>query len=215
LQIALNTLGRGKASSMAQRFALGNLGNLARLRGDYERALEYYQKALALSEELSDRRTLVISRLSIGVTLDASGRVSEGRESLRQALEFALPLGDKNVIRLAHLFLAKSYQAGDDVEEMEVAYRHYRESIELLETARASLSDVESRSNFFGTELRVNAYRRIVAVCVRQQKLVEAFDYAERGKARTLLEILATADVSDVRVEPLSFAETRDLIRSP
>jgi len=207
-------LSSGQPSPLVRYFALHNLATLARLRGEFERALELYHKALTLSQQLSHKSTEATTQIGLGITLCQLGRISYGRQALQKGLELSHALEDGNNLRLAHFYLGQSYESSNGTEDAAAAYQHYQRSIDVLETARASLVDQSDRIDFFGTEIRVDAYSRMVALCIRQHKFTEGFNYAERGKARALLELLASTDREDIRVEPLPFPAVQELIRA-
>jgi tetratricopeptide (TPR) repeat protein len=63
------------------------LGEVARDRGDLERALEHYRRAAELDQAIG--RDSLVPRLNLGVALVASERFEEGRELLLGVLEAA------------------------------------------------------------------------------------------------------------------------------
>lgn len=209
---AVAILDQGERDPRMRRFAVGNLANLARLRGEFTQALDGYQKALTISQQNSDESGEVIARLGIGMALGQLGQKTEAQQAMEKSLVLAQRLGDQGILRVVLFQLGQLYEAGGSPLELDAAYEHYRQSIDLLEGARASLVDIDARVDFLGVEIRVDVYRHMVTLCVRRQKKTEAFDYTERSKARALLELLARVSDADTHVEPIEFTCMKEVL---
>jgi CHAT domain-containing protein len=88
-----------------------------------------------------------------------------------------------------HLLGNSMQQLGHEQE----AYEHYTKAIEYLETMRSSIRLDEFKCTFVKDKLRV--YQDLVELCLRvgtEEKIEEAFAYAEAAKSRSLVELLAT-----------------------
>lgn len=70
------------------------------------------------------------------------------------------------------------------------AIRDYQDAIAVIESQRRSIDTEAGRVSFVGDKQDV--YRDLIALLARQGRTGEAFAYAERGKARALVDILAT-----------------------
>lgn len=69
------------------------IGTIHQLRGEYETALEWYQKSLAILEELGDGAGVAKSRAQIAQLLVKTGRYSEAFPLLLLALSMFLASG--------------------------------------------------------------------------------------------------------------------------
>jgi CHAT domain-containing protein len=69
------------------------------------------------------------------------------------------------------------------------ALPYYRNAIQQIESARSLLQAEDSRQSFFEGSLA--PYRNILEALLALEKPVEAFDYSERARARTFLDVLS------------------------
>ncbi len=67
-----------------------------------------------------------------------------------------------------------------------------RQSVDVIESQRSSISTESSKIGFVGDKQKV--YHALVSVLFDQGKYAEAFEYVERGKARALVDMLASKD---------------------
>jgi tetratricopeptide (TPR) repeat protein len=171
--------------------AQAGLANVARLQGYLDESVARYAEALGLSRTLrgwhwNDAFLL----MGAGEAHLERGDLSTASDLMEQALERARPLNSESLVRVAHLGLGKVEEAAG---RPEVAYEHYRRCVELLERTRSSFTEEADRLGFYAGEPRVEVYERMVATCLALGRQVEAFDYAERGKARAMLDALSGA----------------------
>jgi predicted ATPase/DNA-binding SARP family transcriptional activator len=75
---------------------LGNLGHIASMRGDYARAIEVTEEALAL--ESSHKANAAISLFNLGSHNLHAGNLEQAREWLKRAIALTLELGFKEVM---------------------------------------------------------------------------------------------------------------------
>jgi CHAT domain-containing protein/TolA-binding protein len=68
---------------------LGNLGGVHLLLGQFDRALDYYSRALEISEELDSRVGMTIDHGNLGLALSGLGRIEEALWHFDLALELA------------------------------------------------------------------------------------------------------------------------------
>jgi len=167
---------------------LNNIGMIHNKQGNYARALEYFQKSLAMSEALGEKAGVASALKSI-----AAAHLSQGNSS--QALEFAE--------RAAAV--ARSIGASETLwESLTTAGRVYRqlnkpvegrqaldEAMTVTEALRANVAGgEEEQQRFF--ESKVSPYHAMVDLLIAQSRPAEALAFAERAKARVLLDVLQT-----------------------
>ncbi|MBO8183869.1 MAG: CHAT domain-containing protein, partial [Archaeoglobus sp.] len=104
-------------------------------------------------------------------------------------------------LNLGYLFYTlKDYQS---------AYQNYKEGIEIVEEIRYTIRNPEDRRKF--QEKYIEAYKNMVYSCIKLGKDREAFEYAERAKSRSFVELLASKAEAEVdrktrkRLEELQF----------
>ncbi|HEY3578439.1 MAG TPA: BTAD domain-containing putative transcriptional regulator [Gaiellaceae bacterium] len=91
---------------------LGNLGHIASMRGDYERAIEVTTEALAL--EASHKPNAAISLFNLGSHNLAAGHYEKAREWLERAIAHSLELGFKEVMAYSLAAYARLCLLEDD-----------------------------------------------------------------------------------------------------
>jgi len=74
------------------------------------------------------------------------------------------------------------------------AYDTCAQAIDVLETRVRAVSSAETRRAVAEKEAKI--YHRMVSLCIRMGKTEEALSYAERGKSRTLVEMLHAAQLT-------------------
>jgi CHAT domain-containing protein len=70
------------------------------------------------------------------------------------------------------------------------AIRFYREALSLIELQRSTISTEKQRMSFFA--VKEGLYKDIVRLLILEEHIEEAFEYVERAKARTFLDILGS-----------------------
>ena len=83
--------------------SLHQIGLIQQKRGDYEQALEYYQRSLKIKEELGNRAGMARSLGQIGQLLTETGHYAEAFDHLLPALSTFLELQSPNA-RIANEF---------------------------------------------------------------------------------------------------------------
>jgi CHAT domain-containing protein len=128
--------------------------------------------------------------------------LSAGKRSVARSLCKSLlaSIGDHGTPWLAY----QCHHLWGTLLEMEnrpaLAYRHYARAIDVIEALRSTIPAEEFRTHFLKDKLAV--YEDMVLLCLksgRKERLAEAFSYIERGKSRTLVDLL-TASV-DARLQ--------------
>jgi tetratricopeptide (TPR) repeat protein len=72
-----------------------NLGNVAYRQSDYDQAVHYYRRALAIDEELGNRNGVAVSHHQLGVIAQARGDYTEAENHYERALEIHQELGNQ------------------------------------------------------------------------------------------------------------------------
>lgn len=73
------------------------------------------------------------------------------------------------------------------------AIDYYRRAIEVIESLRASITSESSKIGFVGNKQDV--YGHLIKALITSQRPGEAFEYAERAKARALVDMLASREM--------------------
>ena len=105
-----------------------NLAVIYDIRGDYERALEYYLKSLELNTALIDDRGIAFNLINIGLTQYNMGRLSQALDNLMEALRINQQRKDNNGIALALYNIAVIY---NEFKEHRKAIDFHRQALEI------------------------------------------------------------------------------------
>ena len=95
-------------------------------------SLDHYRRALALREEISDRRGIAESWLNVGQLYASMGEFDPSLSYLNRALELSQELAVKEIERDAHLTLSETYERMDDSRRALEAYKEYKKVTDAL-----------------------------------------------------------------------------------
>jgi tetratricopeptide (TPR) repeat protein len=162
--------------------ATNNLGNIANLQGDHERALWHYRVALPTFQRLGQRRGLAASYHNMAITFRDLEQLEEADEHERRAIEYAT---EGAVPRLACM---------GRIGRAEIALR--RGDAPLAEmTARLAAQELMRLSD---PQNEADARRLVGAACAAQQKYFDALESLDAALA-----------IAQARGHALNEAETR------
>jgi len=106
------------------------LGNAYSARCDPDRAIEYYDRAIALARRVGDRQREARALSNSGASLMDLGRYGEARERLAEAMPLLIELGDETPWAGAHLDLGKMAMLEGDNDR---AHEHFTQAQEVFE----------------------------------------------------------------------------------
>ena len=175
-------------------FVLANLAILHLETDAPERARELYEAALAIHREVGDRRTegLVLARLA-SLALDL-GDSEAAAHNARDAVAILSALGDVRELYAAHHTHARALAR---IGARDPARDAFRATITALESWVRTIGDDTRRARLL--EKALPSLQDAVSFLLevenpRPVELEEAFDIAERAKARSLFEAIRSHD---------------------
>jgi len=160
------------------------------------RAIEYHKQALELAEQLDSLSYREWCLGILGVTYRKLGDLNRSIDYLSRALPLARQLGD-GYTKVCLFDLGESYYLRADYDR---AYHCLTESMALTESVRGGMETERARISLAESHTRLAELT--VLTCLRLRKEDEAFEYAERGKSRTLIDLLGNA-----RLIPRDYAD--------
>lgn len=176
-------------------FDLGHLGVLYQEVGDLQQAALYHQKAIDIARSIGCRYLESSQLLNLGLMYYDMGCASGFFDDIRQALSFtrdglkiAEAIEAQEQIIIGNFLMGAVLEFFDQEATYRAAYICYLRAIESLERTRAEFVLEQSRIGF--AENKVNLYERVVYVAMKLGKTKDAYELAERGKSRALLELL-------------------------
>jgi len=99
------------------------LGITAQARGRLDEAEDWYRKALAIKEELGNRRSMATTYHQLGIIAQRRGRLDEADDWYHQSLAIKEELGDRPAMAITHHQLGITAQSRGRLDEAEDWYR--------------------------------------------------------------------------------------------
>jgi CHAT domain-containing protein/tetratricopeptide (TPR) repeat protein len=193
---ALDISDRLSPASLLQAEMLSSLGDIAKRREDVVQAGKYYRQALDIQENIAhDSPAEAITMQKLGDLARKRRDFDESERYLRQALvvrEKKVPgsLAHAGVL-LDLASLQRQRHQSDDASQL------YAQGISVLDSQMARLGGTDDVRSGFRAEYE-SQYHDYIDLLVSQKKPELAFDVVERSRARTLLELLESAQI-DIR----------------
>ncbi len=164
---------------------LSFIGSAYSAQGDHAKGLEYYQKAAELQKAMGGGGEMALTLTRMATAYNRKGDFREAARVAAEAAETGTSLGMREAVWRASL---EQGNARRGLGESEQAEADYKKAIATIEDLRLEVAGGESeRENFF--EDKLDAYDRMIDLLVAARRPQEAFDYAERAKARVLLDV--------------------------
>src|SRR5207253_2635750 len=171
---------------------LVNVGDIYNYQTNYELALKTYQRSLALVEEIGTRDLLSETLAHMADTYYSQGNFVKSLEYSERAGEVGKQIGSPERLWFARALAGKAHLAGNRLDQ---AHQAFEEAISVIENIRAQLAGNEQQQEQF-FENKLSPYQGMVQLLIAQNKTGEALAYAERAKARVLLDVLSSGRVN-------------------
>ena len=196
-----------------EALVLQSLGNLYARSGQQQKAFEYFEEVLALLHDGVNRENETDYLNSIGVTYSAAGEKQKALELHKESLRLSRERAQEGVAAAALYNIARIER---DLGNLNDARSHIEEAIQTVESMRARLAGHELRASYFANIKSYYDFYVDLLMRAHQKDPAAGFDATallanERGRARTLIELLNQADAKTRRgVDPkLLERETR------
>lgn len=188
--------------SLAMREALGvkagiastlkSIGLTRQSQGDIALAIESYQQSLEIREALGDQAGIADTLNSIADAYEKQGRHAQALDFGERAAVLAREISDTETLREARFAAGIAYRALNQTDKARLALE---EAIAIGETLRENVAGgKEEQERFF--ESKVSPYYAMVDLLVGQGEPAQALTFAERAKARVLVDVLQSGRVS-------------------
>lgn len=199
LKICEQTFDKG-----GQAFLLNRIAEVYAAQGRYEEADDFYRRSLKLQEELGIKSITATTLNGIGSIRYRQGNYTEAAKLSSRAAELAKAGNAPEVLWKTLTSLGQAYRA---LKQVDRAQQSFDEAIAILEKMRGRLVGTERDQQLF-FENKTVPYVEMVGLLIDQNKVTEAFHYAEMAKGRMLLDVLrhGRSDISKTMT-----AEERDL----
>jgi CHAT domain-containing protein/tetratricopeptide (TPR) repeat protein len=219
LDIHLRVLELRRAGNSASGIGitLNNIANCYKNLGDKQKALEYYQQALIHIPEVGNSFYTAAVLTNIGALHRELGDAGTAINYFNQSLVIRQTIGDENGGAATLEQIAKLERGRGNLVE---SRKHIEAALANAESLRANVSSQELRAAFFAQVQRYREFYIDLLMRLHEQKPteqfdVEAFEASEKGRARSLLELIKEAG-AEIRkgVEPSLLERERVLGRT-
>ena len=162
------------------------IGRIFAEEGRYEEALSYHRQAFAELDDANKKRPTVITLNNMSEVYLLQQNYNEALSVSQRAVALAHETGRKVDIYLALNNLGYS-QLG--LNRLPEAQQSFGEAVSIIESLRTQAAGgVEERQRYFEGGMR--AHHGLLSVLVKENRAQEALTFAERAKARALLDML-------------------------
>ena len=165
---------------------LNNMGGIYDKLGDYSQALTSYKQALIIRHQLGDRAGEGQTLNNIGLLSTYLKQYAQALESYQQALEIQRQLGNPAGEATTLTNMGFLYEQLGNVAE---AITFHQQAIDVFESIQGNIKIEELKASF-ATE-QIDIYERLISLLWTASRFEEAFEYAERSRARAFLDQLA------------------------
>ena len=178
-------------SKWGQGYTHRNLGMSFLRMGKLENAETHLNKAVEFSREIGNRTNLVKAMLELG-NLALERKQWEPAVSLfRETFELSDRLNVKEVSWRALRGKGFAFiQSGKNEQALEA----YKKAVSVVDALRAAIK-VEEFQNGFLTD-KQDVYKELVLLLLNMGKVKESFQYAERAKSRSFIDLLGNQKIS-------------------
>jgi CHAT domain-containing protein/tetratricopeptide (TPR) repeat protein len=171
---------------------LNSIGEARLLQGDYPQALEQYRKGLRIFEEIGHKAGIAGSLNNISETIRLQGNHTQALQFAGRAAELASQIDSAEVMWKAHTNAGEAYFA---LEQFDQARQSFDQAIATIEALRTNVAGGE-REQQRSFESKISVYHAMVELLIAQKNPGEALIYAERARARVLLDVLSSGRIS-------------------
>ncbi len=171
---------------------LNNIGmnHLKRAAPDLPKAIDYFRDAIKLWQSVKDQNGEAISTLNLGKGYARSGQRDLALQQFALALEKMRSVGAYNLEPAVLRDMAALAKSGGDLAE---ARKRIEEALSIVEEIRTRIVGPAERASWLA--LVSGIYELHIDVLMAQGETTVALEWAERAKARSLLDTLAAAGV--------------------
>jgi CHAT domain-containing protein/Tfp pilus assembly protein PilF len=200
-QKALDFLNKGLALRQAisdrrgEAITLNNLGLVYYSLGDKQKALDYLNQALAVHQKVVNRSGEASALAGIGKIYDSLGEKQKAISYYDQAIAHSRAVVDQAAEASALYEVSRIERDRDNLIE---ARSRIEASLAAVESLRAKVVSQQLRASFLASVRKYYEFNVGLLMQLHKQRPKEGFDAAalaasEKGRARSLLEMLAEA----------------------
>ncbi len=170
-------------------YTLHNQGVAHLEKREASEALDCFRRALELKRAIGDRWGEAHTMHSLGESLHRSGDLPAAAQHYREALALRRACGDREGEALTLASLARAQRDSGDAASARAAIET---ALRLVESARVEVAGQDLRSSYFAGR---RGYYEFYVDLLAPSDAAAALEASERGRARSLLDLMAEATV--------------------
>lgn len=170
---------------------LSDIGEVYSRLGKHELAMQNYMKALEIVEPIGNKQNIGRTLLRIGYEHYLKGEMDKAEEMFSKSAVVLREVGDPQQLWPALHQLGVVYR---DTNRTTEAIKHMKEAVDLIEKVRSEIQLPEQKSGYLEDKLEV--YEDLLQLLLSDGNISEAFEYAQRSKARAFLDLLAESKIN-------------------
>ena len=195
-------MSRTAKNATTEAAAYNNLGLVYNAVGDWQKAIDTLNQALPLMRASGNRQYQAYALNNLGFAYEGLRDTERAFDAHNQALKLAREVRDRQREAKIHFGLARLERTRNNLKE---ARQHIEATIEIVEAARAKLTDTSRRAEYRAAtqqyyDLYLDVLMRMHKRAPRERHNFTALNVSERARARSLLELLTEAN-ADLRAD--------------
>ncbi|MCL5773948.1 MAG: tetratricopeptide repeat protein [Firmicutes bacterium] len=170
--------------------ALNNIGLVYDHLGEHQKALDQYMRAFKIYEEIGDRSGMGSASDNIGLLYYLLGDYAKSLDYYQKALKIYEEIGDADGTCKSLSGVGLSYKGLKKADE---AIDILSRAVKALEEIRGKLKVEEQKTSFMQNKLIL--YEELIELLLQKGRDEDAWEYTERAKARTFLDMLGNQKI--------------------
>ena len=167
--------------------------------------MESFIKAIAVSEAAGLKKAIADSHEEIAELRYTRKEMDAAAMEVDKAIELARQVGERDllsyVLHTRGLILRDTGKIDEAIDSMQ-------EAVRVIESIRSELGSSEEKAGFL--EQRREIYEDLILLLNQQGKTSEAFDFAQRSKARAFLDLLGEWNIDIEKNLPHDLREKKE-----
>ena len=163
---------------------MNNVGEVMLFQNRLQESIAAFQQALAA---MSTRAYAVDVYLNLGLVHQARDRLAEAKSAYQAALDLALEIDRRDILAEAHYRLGECLRRSG---EAEAALAQFEAAVAVIEETREPLRDEGLKISLLGRWQQV--YEALVLHYLSLGQTVQAFEWAERARARAFADLVTS-----------------------
>jgi CHAT domain-containing protein/Tfp pilus assembly protein PilF len=183
------------SEEMGEKRAIGrglsDIGAIYAKLGKHDLAMEQYKKALEIVQPIGNKQNIGKTMMRIGYEYYQQGEMDKAEEKLLKSVDVLREVGDPQTLWPALHKLGAVYR---DTNRKSEAIKYMKEAVDVIEKVRNEIQLPEQKSGYLEDKLEL--YEDLLQLFLSDGNISEAFEYAQRSKARAFLDLLAESKIN-------------------